>query len=562
MTSSRTVLIEVKMQRVAAQPVLFSPKISRLALQRLNLAPEGAAVVSVNVWRNHAIEPVISLATPYFLYAGLNVQFRLSGYDDSLLFANHAAADLEILWLDSSRYLTGTSFSSWLEWLGSRVEQLRFASTAPIILATWCPDQEQASRLRALAGTNPGVYFADLGTAAQDANVGLLDKRSAAMTGTPLSNSAQAAIARKLGCHWLPAALLPPVKAIVLDLDNTLHAGVLGEDGIQGVQLSEAHASLQNYLRTLRERGIFVTLASRNEHPDVQALFAQREDYPLRWSDFSAVEVSWDDKATAIARIANTLNIGLDAVLFVDDNPGELASAVSSLPGLHVVHAEPDASLTQYAIANYPGLWRWKAGTDDFRRVQDLQANAQRTTLLAAASDPSAYFQSLQATLIFTVNPASQLDRLADLCKKTNQFNLAMRRLNPAEIANRLQREQSCVISIELKDRLSESGVIAVVVAQMEGDLLLIEELCISCRAMGRQLEDTMVLEAIRAMPQFEACTRVGFTVLSGPRNQPALDWLARLLQCNTCPEPGTHVLQASRIREFRPAGGLTLIRK
>ena len=167
------------------------------------------------------------------------------------------------------------------------------------------------------------------------------------MAGTPVSNAAQPLLARKLACHWIPATIFPPIKAVALDLDNTLHDGVLGEDGIQGVQLTPAHQALQHFIKSLQQRGIFIALLSRNEPIDVEALFAQRDDYPLRWDDFSVTEISWGDKAAAINRIAKALRVAADSILFVDDNPGELASVAAQLPQVHTVYASPDAGQTQ-----------------------------------------------------------------------------------------------------------------------------------------------------------------------------------------------------------------------
>jgi FkbH-like protein len=151
---------------------------------------------------------------------------------------------------------------------------------------------------------------------------------------------------------------------------------------------------------------------------------------------------------------------------------------------------------------------------------------------------------------------------LADLCKKTNQFNLALRRFNQAEVAVRLSRGDACVASVHLTDRLSDSGVIAVVVAERQGDQVVVEELCISCRAMGRELENTIILLALRDMPIFAGCREVAFQVQHGPRNQPALDWLAGLLDRIEPPDPGLHALPAQRLLDFLPAKGITIIKE
>lgn len=545
-----------------AQAVLFAARPSRLALQQLELDVNALRVVNINVWRNHAIEPVIVSTLPYLACARCLVDFHLSDYDDTLMFSGRQPADLELLWLDSSRYLDHSRFGDWLDWLIGRIKVLRTANPAPIIVATWLHNAGQWAQLQALTDPVPAIYLADLDAVCHEAGVLLTDQRSAAMAGTPVSNAAQPLLARKLACHWIPATIFPPIKVVALDLDNTLHAGVLGEDGIQGVQLTPAHQAFQHFIKSLQQRGMFIALVSRNEPIDVEALFAQRDDYPLRWDDFSVTEISWGDKAAAINRIAKVLRVAADSILFVDDNPGELAGLAAQLPQVHTVYASPDADQTQRAIEYYPGLWRWKVEADDTKRVQDMKANAEREKLLTEMTDPSDYFRSLQVTLIFRHDPLDQLSRLADLCSKTNQFNLAIRRFNQAEISDRLGRSDAGVASVQMKDRFSDSGVIAAIVGGRDGERLVIEELCISCRAMGRQLEDALILAAIRDMPVFAGCSEVVFRVQHGPRNQPALDWLSRLLCSDTRPEPGLHAIPAERLQDFVPPDGIVLIKK
>jgi FkbH-like protein len=553
--------IESAMRMFEAQSVLFAPRMSRLGLLGLELAAATGQQLRVNVWRNHAFEPLALQAALFCAYRGWQADFRLGVYDDTLMFDDRDEADAELLWLDSSRFLAHTGFGDWLQWLGGRLRALRSTTTAPIILATWGEVNEGGVSLQSLADSLPAVYFADLTAVCAEAGVPLLDPRSAKLAGTPLSNAAQLVLAREMACHWLPAVLLQPVKAVALDLDDTLHSGVLGEDGIQGVQLTASHAEFQRYIKSLQQRGIFIALVSRNERPDVEALFAQRRDYPLRWEDFSAIEVSWGDKAAAVERIAMALRIALDAVLFVDNNLGELTSVAMQLPQVHTIFAHPDASLTRHAVHFYPGLWRWKVESDDTKRIQDLKASGQREALAESVTDPSEYFRSLQVTLAYRHDPQEQLSRLADLCSKTNQFNLALRRFTQAEVAERLSRSDACVASVQLTDRLSDSGVIAVVVAERQGQQLVVEELCVSCRAMGRRLENTVILLALRDMPIFAGCREVAFRIRRGPRNQPALDWLARLLGLGEVPVPGLYTLPAQRLLDFVAAEGVSLIK-
>ena len=542
-----------------AQSVLFAPLPPRLALQQLSVdRPQGRGLV-VNVWRNHAIEPLLPLCDPYLAFAGLAVDWRLSAYDDSLSFFGRDDGALDLLWLDSSRYLARMSVEEFAIWLSGRLASLRQVSSAPIVVAGWLPDSRAltivASGLRDIVD----CYWADIGAVCHAAEQPIVDARAAAMSGTPLGAKVHPLVARNLVCHWLCGAMLPPVKAVAVDLDNTLYRGVLGEDGVAGVELTEGHRRLHEALRALRQRGIFLAVVSRNEEADVDALFAERGDFPLRREDFSMLEVSWGEKADGLLRIADHLQIGIDSILFVDDNLGELIAVEQQLMTVQTVHARADAYLTAATIDFFPGLWRWRTTVEDSQRVADMAANDKRRGFLAASGDDSEYFRNLGVHLAIRHKHEPQLPRLAELCGKTNQFNLAVNRLSEVELLRLMARDDAAVCGISLADRLTDSGIVGVVVATRSGQQLLVEELCISCRALGRRLESAMVLSALRSMALFEGCDEVVFAVAVAPRNGPARDWLKVLSGMPTKPCAGRHAVPASTIAEFELPNGITL---
>lgn len=538
--------IAAALLRAEAQSRLFSDPPSRRQIMETQLPYVEAPVRMVNVWRNHAIEPILSLADPFTRYAGWRATFRISHYDDSLLFSDHSPSDAELLWLDSEPFLNSMDGRAWAEWLIARIHRLRELSPAPIIVATWLP--EGADAFRGAIEAVPGVRFADIGAYCSSNEVSLIDRRFAPAAGTPLSRDAQLHLARKLACHWLPASLFPSTKAIALDLDNTLHQGVLGEDGVRGVVLTEGHLDLQSHLKSLRESGVFLALVSRNELEDVEALFREREDFPLKWSDFSATEISWGAKPEALKKIAQKLRIGTDAILFIDDNPGEVAAVAGALPDIRTLHAKPEPQETLCALGLYPGLWRWAVGSDDLKRVEDLNASAERDILRSSAADPEEYLRSLQISLTYRVDPVEQVPRLADLSRKTNQFNLALQRYDDASLARLIDSKDASIVSVALKDRLSDAGVIALVVGVHGSDTLRIREICVSCRALGRELEHAIVIGAIRSIPGAETCRKVTFDVEYAPRNQPALEWLQRIAPDITAGEPNEVSLPADML--------------
>lgn len=547
----------------SAQKILFAPLPLRSSILKLDLSREAICRASVNVWRNHNFESMETLIHPYLKFHGLSIDFKLSDYDDSFMFANWQRADVDVLWVDLYRLFERISTDEVIPWLEHRLKELRSWSPAPIMVATWFSDKDQIYRekFKDLIEKLPGMFFADLNEVCNAEKIQLTDERLAALTGTMLSNAAQVALAREFSCHWLAGILSAPVKAVALDLDNTLHRGALGEDGVEGVHLTSEDIELQKYIKSLQQRGVFIALVSRNEKQDIIDLFSKRVDYPLQLDDFSVIEASWGEKADALMRIAEILRIAPDAILFVDDNPGEIASVMEKVPGIHLVYAQ--SGFTEKAIHYYPGLWRWRRGSDDTKRTADLKANKERKGLEKTFSSAIEYFRSLQISLTYNYDDNALISRLADLCKKTNQFNMSLRRFNEAEISEYMKRDDASVVGVGLVDRLSDSGIIAVIIARRLETELIVEELCISCRALGRLLEDAIVLEALRNMPIFDRCQRVIFNVQSGHRNQPAIDWLARFLSERPCQEKKMNSLSLSQILDFKmPEGILSLIKK
>jgi FkbH-like protein len=406
---------------------------------------------------------------------------------------------------------------------------VRSLSDAPILIADSSrPGDPTNAMLNAIASDIPGVAICEQSAVADKLGAGFLDSRMTALAGMNLSGAACLEIARMFGLVWIPAAVRPRVKAIAIDLDNTLYAGVLGEDGPHGICLTEAHRELQRVLLQYRENGVFLALVSKNEAEDVLNMFAARPEFPLKFEHFSAQNINWDVKSKALQKIASQLRIGVDAILFVDDNPGELADVASSLPGVQCLYAA-DPGEAARGLTLYPGLAGAKHTTEDRVRVRDLEAAQLRDRLRDSAADPKEYLRSLGVRLCFEFDPEPQLRRAHELSGKTNQFNTAFLRLSEAAIAQRLRDPRFATVTVALRDKLSDSGVIAAIFCEWRGADLCVNEIVISCRALGRGLETAIVAEAIRGMVERARRTlpvRVCFAFTPGERNGPARTWL------------------------------------
>ena len=552
MQAFETSVLDSRLKLLLAQRVLFQPQPIRVELLAAEL-PEPTTPVHVRVHRNHAFEQCATVIPNWMCLRGWSPQFHLSDYDDSLCFQFKGDADVELIWLDFFRYKQ-MSMAAFATWLRDRIGYLREYSTSPILFVNWAENADLAAAVQQTFDHMPvsGTLVVNMATVTNRLGDRWLDERAAKFSGSRLSDRASMLLARELACHWLPAVIAPRLKALVVDLDNTVYSGVLGEDGADGVQLTDGHRQLQSYLLELRNSGIFLALASRNEPVDVEELFRRRADFPLRWEHFSSRRVNWQPKSQAVQEIANELRIGTDAMLFLDDNIGELAQVGAALPELHLLHAESDPAATLRAVNYFPGLWSPGVTTADRLRIQDLESARERHTLLQAASSPAEYFRSLQVELILALRPLSQAQRILELSCKTNQFNLALQRFNAAEIVRRLNDPNSPIVTIQMRDRLSDSGIVGALFCQISPDTLIVDELVISCRALGRNLEDLMIAEALKLACPILGDRRMIFHATQGLRNGPARSWLQRAAGRQL--QPGSQTIEVSpTFRQSRP---------
>lgn len=490
------------------QKLLFESNPSRAAL--VNYEPEHAATAKIQVFRNHSFELVEHTIGAYLDYAGIGAEFIYSGYDDSFSFLElDDSADLVLVWVDTTRYKGETELGRVLT---ERLEQLKQRFLKPILLVPYGKDVQLS--LQGVTVFNLSGIEAELGK-------GFTDARVSALTGTPLSSKAMLRISKELGLRYLPSLLMPGLKAVVVDLDNTLYKGVLGEDGPEGLELTEGHRQLQAYLKELSDKGFFLCAASKNDERDVDALFAKRPDLPLRKEDFTVIHASWDSKAQAVGKIAQYLNINPDSMVFVDDNIGELMAMQMAYPQIHLVHACEDGGITKSVLEYFPGLFKLKKLADDDKRKGDVQANAQRQQMQSTMSHED-YIRSLGITLDFHRDDPAQAVRISELANKTNQFIFNYQRYTLSQVEAMMASPEYMIVTASLSDKLSDSGLIGVCVGKRQGDGVVIEECFVSCRALGRGIDDAIVLGAIQQIADHFGCAKVQVLFQTGPRNTPA----------------------------------------
>ena len=285
-------------------------------------------------------------------------------------------------------------------------------------------------------------------------------------------------------------------KCLVLDLDNTIWGGVIGDDGLDGIvlgqgsALGEAFLAIQTYAKDLAKRGIILAVCSKNDEAVAFAVFDQHQDMVLRRADIACFIANWNDKATNIKNIAARLNIGLDALVFADDNPFERELVRQSVPMVAVPDLPEDPAFVVQCLVD-AGYFEGIAVTDEDRlRSKQYQANLERGALQASTTDLPSYLKGLSMELLWRRIDRAGLARVVQLINKTNQFNLTTRRYTESDVVTLMTDETAFGLQIRLTDRFGDNGMIAVVIGRRQSSICLIDTWLMSCRVLGRQVED------------------------------------------------------------------------
>ncbi|MBV9860695.1 MAG: HAD family hydrolase [Alphaproteobacteria bacterium] len=286
-------------------------------------------------------------------------------------------------------------------------------------------------------------------------------------------------------------------KCLVLDLDNTIWGGVIGDDGLDGIVLGQGSAlgegfvAVQEYARDLSRRGVILAVSSKNDEANALEPFDKHPEMVLRRQDIATFRADWNDKAANIRAIAADLNIGLDSLVFLDDNPFERALVRQELPGVAVPEVPDDPALVPQALAD-AGYFEAVAVTDDDRvRTSQYQSNKARESLKASATDLDGYLRGLDMRLVWRRFDRPGLQRTVQLINKTNQFNLTTRRYTEDEVLAVMEDRNAFGLQLRLIDRFGDNGVIAIVIGRKNGTDVLIDTWLMSCRVLGRQVEAT-----------------------------------------------------------------------
>jgi FkbH-like protein len=328
---------------------------------------------------------------------------------------------------------------------------------------------------------------------ARHGRVRFLSEKKWATAKLPFSVDALGWLAAEWWRH-LSVTALPQAKVLALDLDNTLWGGVLGEDGLTGIAVSGEHPGVyfkafQRAVLDVAGRGVVLALVSKNNLDDVMQVFDEHPEMLLKREHFAALRVNWESKVANLVSLAEELNLGLDSIVFLDDNPAERDAVRRSLPQVIVPELSDDPSTYADLLRAIPALERLKTSTEDLERTRFYAEERERREIQSGVESVEDFLASLGLEVeIAGIDPMS-LARAAQLTQKTNQLNLTTRRYTEAQLRERLEQPGWRGYVLRASDRFGDNGVVGVALTESAGDVCEIDTLLMSCRVIGRSIE-------------------------------------------------------------------------
>ena len=321
-------------------------------------------------------------------------------------------------------------------------------------------------------------------------------------------------------------------KCLVVDLDNTLWGGVLGEDGVDGIQLGptypgSAFVEFQRAILDLYRRGVILAVASKNNPADVDLVFAKHRFMMIRKEHFAELQIHWNPKSDSIQRIATRLNIGLEHMVFVDDNPAECEQVRRELPMVTVIEL-PRCPEMYVETLCAQGLFDTLSQSDeDRRRGQLYQQRAMAETARSASANLEDYYRDLDMQLTLASVDSRSRARSAQLTQKTNQFNVTTVRYSEAELDARLGDPDDMVVAVGVRDRFGDNGIVGLMMARAQDKRLAIDTFLLSCRVIGRTVETAMLAYLCEAAQQ-RGLGKLCGRVVPTEKNMPVRDLFER----------------------------------
>ena len=345
----------------------------------------------------------------------------------------------------------------------------------------------------------PGVYINDVDYMVTKKGLdNLLDRRMWYVAKNPYNSNYYLGLAEEYA-KIIRAIYGMAKKCIVLDLDNTLWGGIVGEDGFNGIKLGESYPGkcykdFQRELLKLTQRGIILTVNSKNNCDDAMEVINGHPDMVLREENFACIKINWNDKATNILEISRELNIGLDSMIFIDDNPVECELVKERLPMVMTYLMPDDPTLFVDFVRGIDCFEKLDITEEDLNRTNMYRAQIKRASLQSQFESLDDFYRNLD--MVITVKGASDfyIPRISQLTQRTNQFNLTTRRYTEEDVRSMVKDGRHRIYAFDVKDKFGDYGIVGLVIVEELNDKeWFVDTFLLSCRVMNRKVEDAMM---------------------------------------------------------------------
>ena len=342
-----------------------------------------------------------------------------------------------------------------------------------------------------------------------------------------LSPNAFESFAQELGAYLIPLSGKTK-KCLVLDLDNTLWGRVIGEDGIDGIAVSpkgegRPFYEFQKYIKSLKDQGVILAVNSSNNEQDVKEVFENHKHMILRENDFASIRANWNNKAQNIQEIAQELNIGLDSLVFVDDDPRNRELVKISLPEVDVIDLPKDPSEYVKILASYKGFSTFGITDEDKKKSQMYVDEKKRRKYQESSIDLDSFLRGLNTSITIQVVGDEQVPRSSQLTQKTNQFNFTTRRYQEEDI-KKLINDGAKLWIIDAKDNFGEYGITGLVIAKDLDNQWEIDTFLLSCRILGKKIEHEFFGNILNLLKQIKPQKVIG-KYISTQKNEQVKDF-------------------------------------
>ncbi|WP_031525363.1 HAD-IIIC family phosphatase [Streptomyces sp. NRRL F-5123] len=473
-------LVPVLTAELARHGMLLRPVVSAFDSYVFDLADPGSAL--------YAAEPDVTLCVldPMTVFDEVPVPWRPADVEQCLAAKLAVIEGIVATFEATSR---GTLVLNTIPLPHRFSAQLVDHRSRAVLGALW---REANAGLLRLAEGHPAVVVVDLEPLIAE-GVPLSDPRLSIYTKAYLSPDLLALYAREVG-HLARALVGRGKKCLVVDLDGTVWGGVLGDDGVDGVEVAEsyrgeAYRAFQQTVKQLGSQGVLLAVASKNELSLVREALRDRRDMTLREEDFVRVAANWRPKHENLAELASALNLGVDSFVFVDDNPYECGLVRELLPGVTVVQVDGDPALHVGKLVRDGWFDTRELTAEDSTRVEKYRDELVRKDFLDSFDSVQDYLTELKVQV--RLGPVAERDvpRLSQLTLRTNQFNLTTQRLQQPEVRALLGDPDRLVLSVHSSDRFGDNGLVGAVFARRDGEHLHIDNAVLSCRVFSRGIE-------------------------------------------------------------------------